>query len=123
MWDQLSVSQDYTLVDSEGNNIEGEQLGLLLYHGGTVCNEYFDDSDADEICISYFGYARAGRWTRKESFDIQTDYTVKDKWKFGCDHSQDVFLSCSTDGGNLKIIWDIIADINLILKRLSIIAS
>lgn len=98
---QFSVSKEYALVDSEGNDIEDEQLGLLLYHGGTVCHEDFDDDDANRVCNIYLGYARATAWTRDESFDIQRNYLIKKGW--GCDHSQDIFLSCSFDGGEFKI--------------------
>ena len=88
-------------MDSEGNNIEGEQLGLLLYHGGTVCYEYFDDDDANSICNIYLGYVGAARWTREESFDIQSNYLIKKGW--GCDHSQDIFLSCSFEEGKFNL--------------------
>ena len=114
--DQDSVV--FKLVNSEGAEIKGEELGLLLYYGGTVCNgnnNGFDYITADAICKE-MNYTRAKRWTTKESFDIQSNYTLKlsnakcksEEWiidwrkctisgpKESCNwHKNDVFLSCT----------------------------
>ena len=71
-------------MDSEGNNItEGQQLGLLLYRGGTVCNEdqssshyYFTLDYAKAICKE-MNFTHALRWTVRESFDIQSNYDIR----------------------------------------------
>ena len=102
-------------MDSEGNEItEGEQLGLLLYRGGTVCNHGwktgFSYKAADAICRQ-LNFTRAERWTTKESFDIQSNYGIHLSniecnslvWKSctytektnNCGHGEDIFLSCT----------------------------
>ena len=40
----------FTLVDSDGNTVEGGEFGLLLYNGGTVCDDFFDTNAANAIC-------------------------------------------------------------------------
>ena len=101
-------------MDSEGNDIvEEDQLGLLLYRGGTVCYRYdsFTYGLANTICRE-MNFTQASRWTTKESFDIQSNYDIHISlytWSCGnawvnctyseytsnCEHSQDVFLSCT----------------------------
>ena len=101
----------FKLVDSKGNDIVGEQLGLLLYKGGTVCDDNFNFNAADAICREMnFKYAK--QWTTEESFDIQKNFEItltnarcsSMGWEycsysefFGkyCKHSEDVFLSCT----------------------------
>ena len=100
-------------------------LGLLLYRGGTVCNNGHHSSGyyarftvdiADAICKE-MNFTRAERWTTKESFGIQSNYDVL-LWNVRCSsaywgnctysenngrseidryctHSKDVFLSCT----------------------------
>ena len=107
-------------MDSEGNEItEEEQLGLLLYRGGTVCernaqsyNHYFSFSAADAICRQ-LNFTQGLKWTIHERFDIQNNYNIhlkdvncrdnewencyyKDKSTQDCRHSKDVFLSCTS---------------------------
>ena len=102
----------FTLVDSEGSEIGGEQLGLLLYKGGTVCDDYFDHTAADAIC-KYMGYTDAIRWTVHRSMVIQNDLMINlddvecssAEWEgcsfsedHNCRHSEDVFLNCNPTG-------------------------
>ena len=111
----------FKLVNSEGAEIKGEELGLLLYNGGTVCNRNdryipynnFDFMIADAICKE-MNFTRAKRWTTDERFDIQSNYSISlgyvycrssDSWKYNCSidletkycnwHNDDVFLSCT----------------------------
>ena len=100
----------FVLVDSEQNIITEEgQLGLLLYKGGTVCDDRFNDNAAAAIC-GLMNFETAARWTNEESFDIQSNYKIKlddvecnsTEWEScsyseidNCGHSEDVFLSCS----------------------------
>ena len=108
----------FTLVDSEGDKItEGEQLGLLLYRGGKVCNDryyyssYFTYTAADAICKE-MNFARAKRWTDyREWFDISSNYeiilhsvvcgsTEWDKCSYhekprSCQNYRGVYLSCT----------------------------
>ena len=66
----LSEAPSFTLVDSTGSEIQGEELGLLLYNGGTVCDDSFDSTAADAIC-KLMNYTDSARWTTTESFHIQ----------------------------------------------------
>ena len=43
-------SGSFTLVDKAGSMIEGGEFGLLLYKGGTVCDDHFDENSANAIC-------------------------------------------------------------------------
>ena len=112
------IHKPFTLVNSEGNEItEGEQLGLLLYRGGTVCNHGWNKGSgskaADAICKE-MNFKGADRWTTKESFDIQYGRNISlgylecnsEEWGSctysedtqNCYHSQDLFLSCNHTG-------------------------
>ena len=86
-----------------------EELGLLIYRNGTVCNDNFNYTVADAICRQ-MNYKQAIIWTSSESYEIQNNYDiVMDDvhcadaewdgctWDDGpdCHHSEDVFLSCS----------------------------
>ena len=100
-------------MDSGGNTITEEgQLGLLLYKGGTVCDDSFDNNAANAIC-KQMRFEEATRWTSEESFGIQRDYSINldevrcngREWEsctynedHDCGHSEDVFLSCRGQG-------------------------
>ena len=102
----------FTLVDSNGTDVEGDQIGLLLYKGGTVCDDNFNTAAAEAICIQ-IGYKDIINWTSQDqSFVIQSDYEINldnvncssaewDSCRFSeehdCLHSEDVFLSCTSD--------------------------
>jgi len=99
----------FTLVDSNGRAIEGRQKGLLLYKGGTVCDDYFSTDSANVIC-QYMGYTAAASWSSGETLDIQNNYEINlddvncsgvAEWEscsysesHNCGHSEDVFLTC-----------------------------
>ena len=55
--------------------IHGRELGLLLYKGGTVCDDSFTQEAADAIC-KQMNYAHSTGWTIGESFSIQVDANV-----------------------------------------------
>ena len=114
-----TVKKHFTLVDTEGNKItEEEQLGLLLYKGGTVCernaeryNHDFSFFSADAMCRQ-LNFTQGLKWTIHERFDIQNNYNINlksvdcrdNEWENcyysentqDCRHSQDVFLSCTS---------------------------
>jgi hypothetical protein len=84
--------------------------GLLLYNGGTVCDDDFDENAATAICKE-MGHTGANYWTSgADSFRIQHDLEIKmdevhcmnDTWSscdfdqfHDCSHREDVFLECS----------------------------
>ena len=92
-------TKSFTLVDSEGSDITGqEQLGLLLYGGRTVCidNSHFKFKVADAICRE-MNYTRATYWTTSSSegfriksqyySDLRPLYCDKEEWK-SCSFSE-----------------------------------
>ena len=108
----------FALVDAKGRtitkseNFGGEEMGLLLYKGGTVCDDYFDNLAANAICRQ-MGFKSATRWTNEKSYKTQQDYEIKltkvvcedSEWEScsyseepNCQHNEDVFLSCSSTG-------------------------
>ena len=118
----IDTSELFTIVNSEGMNItQGNQLGLLLYKGGTVCDDNFNDDAADAIC-KLMNFTSASRWNGADGvrFDIQNNYDIKlddvdcssGEWEdcsyskyHNCRHTEDVFLSCSIgQQGNLFIL-------------------
>ena len=96
-------------MGQNGNEIDGEELGLLLYRGGTVCDDNFDDIAADAICKT-MNYTSAIRRTTDEDFgSLQLNYEItlddvrcsSTEWESctftesdNCYHYKDVFLSC-----------------------------
>ena len=102
----------FSLVDRYGELIAGEENGLLLYNGGTVCDDFFNDNSADAVCRD-MGYVGSNSWNSYSNiiWSIQADYDIK-LFNFKCDgsgqlasctystkyrlcsHIEDVFLSC-----------------------------
>ena len=103
----------FELVNEDGNRIEDANgiRGLLIYNGGTVCDDGFGDSEADVICQE-MGYNRSTGWTSGSYYDeVQgiLDIALDDvhcdggSWSscdylttHNCRHSEDVFLTCVT---------------------------
>ena len=109
---ERSHSEGFDLVDEYGNSIEDDDgiTGLLIYNGGTVCNDYFGDSEAVVICRE-MGYHHASSWNSGSFFNVQNVLDIKlddvncKGWSWStcryrsshnCDHSEDVFLTCVT---------------------------
>ena len=104
----------FTLLDLDGNLVEEEQqLGLLLFRDGTVCDDNFDDTAAEAVCRHinslYTAYTWISEWTAGNSFGIQGNLDIKldevqcnsTDWEsceyseeHDCGHSEDVFLFC-----------------------------
>ena len=96
-------------MDRYENEIDGEDLGLLLYREGTVCDDYFNNTAADAICKT-MNYTSAVNWTTDEDFgSLQRNYGItldnvrcsSTEWESctfterdDCEHDQDIFLSC-----------------------------
>ena len=105
----------FSLVDDTGNTVQSEQLGLLLYRGGTVCNyEIFDNQTAEAICRQ-MNFSSAIEWKTGIESDIQLRYEIAisimcpvAEWEperctimeflivhEDCFHKRDVFLKCT----------------------------
>ena len=116
----------FTLVDEEGNNVGAGSRGLLLYKGGTVCDDGFDRNAAEAICTA-MGHAGATSWDSGFEFNIQEDYTIKmdevqcrnDSWvscefqsSNDCSHSEDIFLVCQDQGKYISVVQTSIIEPN-----------
>ena len=104
------------MVNSDGEAAGAEELGLLLYNQGTVCDDYFDYKAAKAICVE-LGIVGAAGWTSGRKFTIQDNYDIKmddvrcesyswtsctfitDQTDHNCEHSKDVFLECHSKEG------------------------
>ena len=101
------------MVESPGPYAE-EQLGLLLYNGGTVCSDGFTVIAADAICRE-MNFKRAILWDSHPGYSMErSQYQIKldnvnceiPIWKncsfnarhHNCHHKDDVFLSCLLRG-------------------------
>ena len=106
----------FSLVDDTGNTAESGQLGLLLYQGGTVCNEFFNNQTAEAICRR-MNFSSAIEWKSELESEIQKKFEVAMKiincpdvvrkseqctfseviidFEDNCFHRKDVFLKCT----------------------------
>ena len=119
---------EFNRVDSSGNPVtKAEVEGLLLYKGGTVCesssyySSYFDDNSAEAIC-RHLGYSGYSSWSSGSKWEIQNNYSINmsdvqcstGDWSsctFStrylhsyCDHSEDIFLTCTGKLGRVNLI-------------------
>ena len=98
----------FRIVDEDGNDVTERERGLLLYNGGTVCDDNFNDYAAFAICKE-MGYVSAITWESGNYFSFQEDLEIKlddvrcseQSWSscsytesHNCGHSEDVFLTC-----------------------------
>ena len=95
-----------------GHPVGTGERGLLLYNGGTVCDDNFSENSADAICRE-MGYLRALSWVSRSSYSYGTSQTSLDinlddvrcknnDWdsctystSHDCVHNEDVFLTCA----------------------------
>ena len=96
-------------MDHNGDESEAYRGGLLLYRGGTVCSDTFDNMAANAICNN-MGYTSVLDWEGGYFFpEVQDNLNINlgkvecssADWETcsfseepNCDHSQDVFLAC-----------------------------
>ena len=87
-----------------------EEFGLLLYEGGTVCDDNFNDNSANAICRE-MGHEGAVGWNDGFKWCIQNNYEIKlddvncpsRDWSDcsynvthnNCGHGEDVFMKCT----------------------------
>ena len=87
----------------------------MLYKGGTVCDDYFNVTAADAVCIE-MGYVRSERWESSNSYrSLQDSLEISlddvrcrnSAWSsctytetHNCGHREDVYLTCSNSGLN-----------------------
>ena len=110
-------TSEFRIVNNKGEDVETGDIGLLLYNGGTVCDDRFSDISANAICRE-MGHLRATIWKSGSSYNSEfrnyretqlLDITLDDvrcyesNWHacrysttHNCDHSEDVYLACYT---------------------------
>ncbi|KAL5267252.1 hypothetical protein ACHWQZ_G004326 [Mnemiopsis leidyi] len=111
-----TVQAQFTLVDYRGRRINGQREGLLLFRGGTVCDDHFSLNSAHAICRT-MGFAHATRYRNGlvyGSFQSRKAITLDDvicsssHWAscrstshHNCVHSEDILLTCTGTGFKL----------------------
>ena len=108
------ASTKFELVNFSGDVYKSEELGLLLYNGGTVCDDSFDTIEANAICIQMgfkgangleeFSSSIPGDWSFRLNYEIkldEIDCVDGIGWEgctyetdHDCSHDEDVFISC-----------------------------
>ena len=100
----------FTLLNKDGSLTRGEQEGLLIFGGGTVCDDNFSTNSANAICRE-LGFAAAAQWRSGVNWgSIQTSKPVNldnvvcsegGSWSSctyseisNCFHEEDIFLTC-----------------------------
>ena len=88
---------------------------MLLYKGGTVCDDDFNDNAAFAICKE-MGYLRAITWESGNYFSFQEDLEInlddvscsEQSWSscsynesHNCYHREDVILTCTGNFSNV----------------------
>ena len=95
-------------MNSHGDEVGEGVKGLLLYNGGTVCDDQFDENSAIAICrlLGHRGitsWSSGQEWSIQDGFDINMDEVQcsSELWSsctfkesHNCEHTEDVFLTC-----------------------------
>ena len=105
----------FSLVDKNGNKMRSGERGLLVYKGGTVCDDGFGELEASAIC-GELGQGDAVSWEAgsfyqdlQETLEIKLDNVICPDpiWStcsfdesHNCQHSEDVFLTCLGKGAD-----------------------
>ena len=97
-------------MNTDGIVIDAKEDGLLLFGGGTVCDDGFSDKSANAICRE-LGFGAASHWRSGVNWgSIQTSKPINldnvvcsndGRWSScthsttrNCVHNEDVFLEC-----------------------------
>ena len=106
--DSIEADISFRIVDEDGNDLTEEGQGLLLYNGGTVCDDDFNNFAAIAICKE-MGYFSAITWESGNYFSFQENLEInlddvscsEQSWSScsysesnNCGHSEDVFITC-----------------------------
>ena len=89
---QLGDASNYYLVDKDKQHTQ-EGHGILMYNGGTVSGNKFDDTAAELVC-RIMGYGRFMSWSTGKRYQFQDclPVTLND---LNCLESEKVFPSCT----------------------------
>ena len=104
----------FTLVDWRGSTAARGCEGLLLYSGGTVCDDHFNMNAAHAICrvlgfrsaVRYrngLAYGTMQRRKRIRMDDVRCSSTTWSSCRYStrhnCSHGEDILLTCSAQTG------------------------
>ena len=111
-----TVQARFTLVDPRGRRINGEREGLLLFNGGTVCDDGFSTNSAHAICRT-MGYRSAtrfrhglvyGTFQSRKRIGLDDVICSSHHWAscrstthHNCNHREDILLTCHGSGFKL----------------------
>ena len=114
--DARAIQARFTLVDYRGRRIYGQREGLLLFNGGTVCDDYFNWNSAHAVCRT-MGFAHATRYRSGLVYgSFQSRKTIlldnvrcsSTHWAscsssahHNCNHREDILLTCTGTGFKL----------------------
>ena len=101
----------FSLVNRDGTPVGSDEKGLLLYKGGTVCDDNFGTREAEVVCKE-LGYSLMVRYESGIKFqELQVGLEIKlddlscpqSVWgscsyrdgSHNCQHSEDIFLTCT----------------------------
>ena len=89
---QLGDTTSFHLVDKDNQHTQ-KGHGLLMYNGGTVSGNKFDETTAELIC-RIMGYDKVMSWTTGRKYQFQEE-SLPIKYKdLNCLESEDVFPLC-----------------------------
>ena len=104
------TEQGFRLVNEQGETPQPGEWALLLYNGGTVCDDDFGLTEAQVICKE-LGFGSVFDQKSGDLFGIQADLSINlddvdcsegSSWSdcdftttHNCQHSEDVFLICT----------------------------
>ena len=111
-----TVVPRFTLVDYRGRTINGQQEGLLLFNGGTVCDDGFTTNSANAICRT-MGYTSQSHFRHgliystfqsRKRIGLDDVLCSSGHWSscrstthHNCNHREDILLTCQGTGFRL----------------------
>ena len=119
--DGAEVEPPFFQLLNESGEPSSTGRGLLLYNGGTVCDDSFSSDSAEAICRELgftmsqsYSYSSGYRWEYlQNNYEITLDEVAcsSGEWEecsysaaHDCSHSEDIFLNC-TGIIHIKIIF------------------